>query len=217
MKPQTAIAIVLSVVAIAAVWASTVEQFEPAQPTSSRLVTVTNFPNPQNVAGTVNVGNLPATQQVAGTVVAGNLPTDGDGNVRVSLQNDSGAAFRFVGVTTATFPGNGSRLAMHQACNTEYANSRMAFSDEYIETIDPPTVTTSAWIEVRPQLLLDATHLIDPAGNVVVRAEETTWNCWGWNSLSLAAIGGIVTDKGGIGAALCGGASLPAACAAQVD
>ena len=45
-------------------------------PTASpvRLVEVTNFPNPQNVEGTVNVGNLPSTQQVAGTVSVGNLP-----------------------------------------------------------------------------------------------------------------------------------------------
>ena len=45
---------------------------------SERLVTVTNFPNPQNVAGTVNVGNLPGTQNVAGTVNVGNLPEASD-------------------------------------------------------------------------------------------------------------------------------------------
>ena len=34
-------------------------------------MSVTNFPNPQNVAGTVDVGNLPAVQQVTGTVAVG--------------------------------------------------------------------------------------------------------------------------------------------------
>jgi len=92
MKTLPTLAIVISIAAIAAVWASTVEQFEPAQPTSSRFVTVTNFPNPQNVAGTVSVGNLPEVQQVQGTVEVGNLPTDAQGNVMVALQNGGGTA-----------------------------------------------------------------------------------------------------------------------------
>jgi len=37
-------------------------------------VEVTNFPNPQNVAGSVNVGNLPSIQNVAGSVTVGNFP-----------------------------------------------------------------------------------------------------------------------------------------------
>ncbi len=44
-------------------------------------VSVGNFPETQQVAGTVNVGNLPNTQQVAGTVNVGNLPSTQNVNV----------------------------------------------------------------------------------------------------------------------------------------
>ncbi len=40
-----------------------------------RPVEVVNFPDPQNVAGTVSVSNLPSVQSVSGTVEIGNLAT----------------------------------------------------------------------------------------------------------------------------------------------
>ena len=39
--------------------------------------------------------------------------------------------FLFVGVTDATFQGDGTRVAMNRACFAQYPGSRMAFSDEY--------------------------------------------------------------------------------------
>ena len=47
-------------------------------------VQVTNFPDPQNVVGTVSVDNLPAVQQVAGEIAINNLPLDETGALRVN-------------------------------------------------------------------------------------------------------------------------------------
>ena len=127
MKPPTAIAIILSIVAIAAVWASTVEQFEPAQPTSSRLVTVTNFPNPQNVAGSVNVGNF---------------PVDDDGRLLVSRHS---FATTVLLNTPLTLEANGTYVTEPVASN-EYA----AFG--YKATVAPPDTCHGApWLTVTPE------------------------------------------------------------------
>jgi hypothetical protein len=55
-----------------------------APPAKPQPVEVLNFPDPQNVAGTVSVDNLPPVQPISGTVDVGNLPIDGDGAVIVS-------------------------------------------------------------------------------------------------------------------------------------
>jgi hypothetical protein len=48
------------------------------------VVYVTNFPDPQNVTGTVTVGNLPTVQYVMGAVSVDNLPLDPDGNLMIA-------------------------------------------------------------------------------------------------------------------------------------
>ena len=47
-------------------------------------VEVVNFPDPQNVIGTVDVGNLPSVQQITGQVNVGNLPLDDSGSLRIT-------------------------------------------------------------------------------------------------------------------------------------
>jgi len=204
MKPLAAIAIILSAVAIAAVWASTVEQFEPAQPSSSRLVTVTNFPNPQNVAGTVSVDNLPVVQTVSGVVEVSNLPMPDP------------AHFRFVGVTTQTFPGGGSRAAMMQACNSEYPGSRMAFSDEYPTTVAPPAIASDAWIQPRVAAALSLEYLIDPAGSVIYDPSievPNRFSCGEWSTSSANSGGAFISTGGAIFTTACVN-ELRVACAA---
>ena len=80
-------------------------------------VRITNFPNPQQVAGTMNVGNLPAVQSVSGTVNVGNLPAtqsitgqvdvanlpiDDQGNLRTSSAHRSSR--RVVELVNADIP-----------------------------------------------------------------------------------------------------------------
>ena len=131
MKPLLVIAVVLSVVAVAAVWAAggnTLETYESNEPIWTRPITIANFPDPQIVAGTVDVGNLPAVQEVTGTVVVANLQS---GPPR----------FAFVGITNAKFDGSGNGggwFAMTTACAADYPGSRMAFSDEVMSNTNPP-------------------------------------------------------------------------------
>jgi hypothetical protein len=135
MKTLPTLAIILSVVAIAAVWASTVEEFGPAPPTSTRLVTVTNFPDPQNVAGTVNVGNLPAVQQVE----------------VVNFPPPAGAArFQLVGFTAAALSATSGVLGFTGACQAEFPESRMCTLQDILATVALPDLaigTASAWID----------------------------------------------------------------------
>src|SRR5881296_1248004 len=61
-----------------------------AQKKPPKKVEVVNFPQTQNVAGTVTVSNLPAVQQ--GTVAVSNLPLDTNGNLKVAPQVGPGQA-----------------------------------------------------------------------------------------------------------------------------
>ncbi len=76
-----------------------------------RPVEVVNFPDPQNVAGTVDIGNLPpvqaidgnvvvsnfpTTHSVTGTVTVDNLPTDESGNLLVASTGPSSVTINLV-------------------------------------------------------------------------------------------------------------------------
>jgi len=77
-------------------------------------VEVVNFPDPQQVFGTVQVSNLPPVQgvevvnepvDVSGHVTVTNLPLDGDGNLRVV---GAGADHRSFAIPGLFVPGDGS-------------------------------------------------------------------------------------------------------------
>jgi hypothetical protein len=102
---------------------------------SPKEVTVTNFPNPQNVAGSVEVTNLPAVQDV-NIVSGGTTP--------------SSPRFQIVGFTTATYNGNlGGFFGATQKCQLEFPASRMCTPLEVQETTSiPGGLTGVGWVDV---------------------------------------------------------------------
>ena len=89
---------------------------------AERVVTVSNFPAVQTVAGTVNVGNLPAA-----------------------------ARFQLVGFTKATFTAGQGVLGFTAACQAEFgAGSRMCSVGEVFETTVLPDLSSgaaTAWVD----------------------------------------------------------------------
>ena len=89
---------------------------------AERVVTVSNFPAVQTVAGTVNVGNLPAA-----------------------------ARFQLVGFTKATFTAGQGVLGFTAACQAEFGTgSRMCSVGEVFETTVLPDLSsgaTTAWVD----------------------------------------------------------------------
>ena len=91
---------------------------------TSKQVEVINFPNPQNVAGSVEVTNLPAVQDV-NIVGGGTAP--------------SSSRFQIVGFTTANYNGNlGGYFGATQKCQLEFPESRMCNPLEVKESTTLP-------------------------------------------------------------------------------
>jgi hypothetical protein len=153
-------------------------------PPFPKAVAITNFPNPQNVAGSVAVTNLPAVQDV--NVV--NAPPPAGAAARVQL----------VGFTSATFPGTQGVLAFTLACQQEFANSRMCSSLEILETdAVPGGLAGEAW--VRPSLVVANA----PSGTVIdasgVAATADRMTCDGWRGAPQTGLiaSGLVVDASG--------------------
>jgi hypothetical protein len=142
-------------------------------------VVVTNFPNPQNVTGSVAVTNLPAVQDV--NVV--NAPTTSGASPR----------FQLVGFTTATSTGGPGVLGFTLACQQEFANSRMCTSLEILETTAVPAgLAGEAW--VRPAIVApDVNVQVDASG---VIGDATNLTCSGW-SFGTSGLGALVVDGSG--------------------
>jgi hypothetical protein len=142
----------------------------PSGPPPQQVV-VSNFPNPQNVVGSVSVTNLPAVQDV---------------NV-VNAPPQCGATPRFqlVGFTTAMFTGGEGVLGFTSACQQQFANSRMCTS---LEVMDTPAVPSSlageAW--VRPSFVAIN---FDASG-------VTSSTCQGWSNDAVNDIG-LAVDAAG--------------------
>ena len=140
-----------------------------ANPNKVQPVSVTNFPDPQHVVGTVNVGNLPVVQQVSGAVEVSNL-TACSGEVRL------------VGFTSATLPGNSGMFGFTQACQVEFPGSRMCTVTEAARTASIPDLSGSngsqAWVDT------------DTASN------SASVNCDGWTLLSSSGTAHSVTHTG---------------------
>jgi len=137
----------------------------PPPPPKGKGVVVTNFPNPQNVAGSVSVTNLPAVQDV--NVV--NAPP----------QCGAAASFQLVGFTTATFTGGQGVLGLTSACQQQFAKSRMCTSLEVMDTTAIPSgLAGEAW--VRPSFVAaGAGGVVDASGGAEGFARDST--CWGWS------------------------------------
>ena len=87
---------------------------------ASQEVRVTNFPDPQNVAGTVEISNLPTVQDVNVTT-----PVEVIGAVAVTnLPAPAGTSrFQLVGFSSTTVPGIGF-FTMTLACQQDFPDSR---------------------------------------------------------------------------------------------
>ena len=130
--------------------------------------------------------------------------------------------FEFVGVTTATFDGSGNGggwLAMTRACADEFPGSRMAFSDELMGSVDPPSVSDAAWINPRISVLSVIDNRLalasDPHGNLM-ESLLGTLNCYGWRANSAPVRGGHLRPGGSIHTETCTN-SFAVACAAPVQ
>lgn len=125
---------------------------------------------------------------------------------------------RFVGITSARFQGNGTRVGMNLACASQYPGSRMAFSDEYSLTIDPPSLSEPAWIQPRPVVTLFTTssywvYTMDAAGNAFAGYFGLA-DCSSWTSANPDyARGGHVDVNGAVSSTDCN-RTLAVACAA---
>ena len=105
---------------------------------------------PQEVA----VSNFPDQQNVVGTVDVGNLPLDVDGHLLIAPERP----FRFVGVTTERFDGAAGWGAMTRACFDEFPGARMSFLEDYMRTLNPPELLERAWIQNNPISTGDAAN-----------------------------------------------------------
>lgn len=160
---------------------------EPLNPSQSRLVHVTNFPDLQNVSGTVHVENLPAVQEVVGSVDVQNLPQvqEVTGTVQVgNLPSISVTAFHLVGYTSATVTGNVGLFALTEACQLEYPGSRICTLSEIKSTTNLPDLTSgasSAWVET---------------GGNKAGTGAADGNCLGWSVANASTNGMAITTLG---------------------
>ena len=124
MRPLIVIALALVAVLL---------QPAPANPAgAAKQVEVTNFPDPQTVAGSVAVTNLPAVQDVNVTnplIVAGVVPV----------------RFQVVGFSSATFDFTGM-LGMSALCRASFPHSRVCLDVEIADTTSwPEGLAGIAW------------------------------------------------------------------------
>lgn len=160
------------------------EQLPVPAPSIVRPVEVVNFPNPQNVAGTVNVGNLPVIQQVAGQVEVINLPTP--------------ARFQLVGFSSASYDGYQGILTYTLACQADFPDSRMCTSAEIMQSTNippapvvqdpgpplPQDAPVSAWVI---PVIAETTEIGSPENYVEdVSGFRVPWpktlSCVGWSN-----------------------------------
>ena len=140
----------------------------------SKEVEVLNFPDPQNVVGSVEVTN-DAANPVAVEVVN---PPPASPPVRWQL----------VGFTTATYTGAmGGHFGVTRKCQLEFPNSRMCSLEEVaITTTIPDGLNGVAWVHPQPSTL--STVLI--ASGI----SSDRFNCNFWRSVG--SVGQIVGADG---------------------
>ena len=199
-------------------------------------IDVNNLPEVQGVSGTVDIGNLPSTQSVTGAVSISNLPPVQEvmGTVEISnMPNTTPKKWVFVGVTSVKVTGGdpGGVVAKNALCDWQYPGSRMAYTHEYTETMNPSTAGEPAWIRLKqvnayqhPESVYpyeDFTRVIDPAGNSFsgVNNNLNNLDCGSWleNGEFNVDYGVLVDPSTGVFSSRgnCTSPS-PVACAAQI-
>ena len=123
---------------------------------------------------------------------------------------------RFVGVTTQTFDGDDGFHAMTTACADEFPGSRMARTEHYFDTNEPPAIAEEAWILPHPLLVIPSNNfpdsaVIDVSGTLVDNAQQL--NCISWTRNDADIQGTILDQTGAILKASCSQARS-VACAA---
>ncbi len=142
-----------------------------------------------------------------------NLAHDGQGDRKAIGATVKSA--HFVGATSERFTGGSTRAAMTRACNLQFRASRMAFSDEYALTFNPPSVQEAAWVQPRVAFGQSspgtAPFFYDQAGNRV----SPEVNCGSWTSDT--GIGTVLLPSGALSDAFTGepcASAHPVACVA---
>ncbi len=171
-----------------------------AQPT--KQVEVTNFPDPQNVVGTVEITNDETNPvEVVGEVEVTNLPT-------------AAGRFQLVGFTSATYLGNVGLFAFTRGCGAEFPSSRMCRSEEILETVAIPTdLAGTVWVQ--PSIVAGgaqfALNLADASG---ISNNSQQFSCNSSQSWSNLSSSGLVVDfEGRIGFQSCSTARGVSCCA----
>jgi hypothetical protein len=153
--------------AIAALVAASFDGKAQSTKGPTKPVAVVNFPDPQNVAGSVAVTNLPAVQDVNVT------------NELVTVNAAPAARYQLVGFTTTALAGNAGVLGFTRACQNEFAGSRMCTSLEVMESVIlPDGLSGEAW--VRPHFVISTSTGVDASGIRGGVGIELT--CRGWRS-----------------------------------
>ena len=172
------LAVLAAVVALFAYSAATA----PPTPT----VEVSNFPDPQNVTGSVEVTNFPPSS--------------------------TPARFQLVGFSSMPVTGDVGVLGMTVECQKDFADSRMCTSVEVMETVNVPGgLAGDAWVRPISQPFhtqVSGERSVDASG---VGEETRRISCGGWRSVGLK---GLMTDAAGrFGFFSCNLAAAVACCA----
>jgi hypothetical protein len=145
-----------------------------------KQVEVTNFPDPQNVSGSVTVANEPLTVQsgvdpveVSGQVAVTNLPA-----------GESAETFQLVGFTDLTFVGSSGMGTFTQSCQSTFGTTaRMCTSPEVLDTVSWVVTPESGpgWVRpvYQPSPLVAA---LDLSGVYVAGQSNGFLSCSGWHS-----------------------------------
>ena len=172
----------------------------PATAQSIKQVEVVNFPDPQNVTGSVEVSNLPSVQDVNVT------------NEPLAVTASTPSRFQLVGFSTNPLTGDAGVLGMTLECQNDSPGSRMCTSTEVMETVAvPASLTGLAW--VRP------VHVPFVSTSSGSRAQDASGrtnlsgflSCLGWSIF--AAEGLIVDTDGSFSASSCSDVHSVACCA----
>jgi hypothetical protein len=152
-----------------------------------KQVEVTNFPDPQNVTGTVEVTNLPDVQDVHVT----NTP------LAVTLNATPLARYQFVGFSTSTFDGGQGVRTYTEACQADFSSSaRMCTSEEVLNTVQWPAVPDSARGWVRPSYQPTSFSFLDASGVGPQGRANGELTCGGW-SFSASTLYGLAVSGDG--------------------
>ena len=164
-------------------------------------VRVINFPDPQNVVGTVAVSNLPSVQEVNVTNDATN-PVEVVGAVEVTNLSTSSSPSRFqlVGFTSVPYDGDmGGHFGVTLKCQIEFPNSRMCSLEVAATTAIPAGLSGDAWVHSARRVGSQLGPPSAPGGALFdadVRATSSSCRAWrGGGSGQLVGSDGVAASR----------------------